>query len=113
GQLVQRLVVPVPPRLILAGLDLLDRQVAQLAFLGERRWRALTAPAEQGVQPASQSTFFRSSHALFLMMGGRRLEQRGSFAMRRWFDVVIRRRRGQPALAPDDFAGQSDVGDRA
>ena len=72
----------MPPRLVFAGLDLLDRQAAQLALLGERRWRALAVPTEQGVQPASQSPFFCSSHALFLMVGGRRLEQRSGFAMR-------------------------------
>jgi hypothetical protein len=54
----------VTTRLIFASLNMLDGQVAQLAFLFDHRRRAgVAAAAEQGIEPASQSTFLRGRHA--------------------------------------------------
>jgi len=64
GQFVQRFIVPVAARLVLAGLDVLDRQRAQFAFLLDHRGCAGVAAAKQGVEPASQSTFLRGRHAV-------------------------------------------------
>jgi hypothetical protein len=53
----------VPPRLVFAGLDLLDRQHAQLALL-LGQWRGIrTIASEQGIEPTPKPTFFCSGHA--------------------------------------------------
>jgi hypothetical protein len=63
GEFVERLFVPMATRLLFTGLNLLDRQRAQLAFLFDDRGAAGTVAAKQGIEPASQSPFFCRCHA--------------------------------------------------